>query len=172
MAKHKLQGTEWRPPHLRPSLYPEGPLTCAFGLDMAVDKELPAGLIPAPPELSRLTFKITQVPAPSCARPRAASRPAASRLSGVCVAQVGFRAVRDAFLSGGFVGLAKGMELNARWGKLKLGQYKGLKSYQRINHFPGTWQLGRKDNLSRNCARQVRPPQPPEPQESPSGGGF
>ena len=60
MAKHKLQGTEWRPPHLRPSLYPEGPLTCAFGLDMAVDKELPAGLIPAPPELSRLTFKITR----------------------------------------------------------------------------------------------------------------
>ena len=52
----------------------------------------------------------------------------------------------------------------ARWlDEVKLGQYKGLKSYQRINHFPGTWQLGRKDNLSRNCARQVRPPaQPPE----------
>ena len=80
--------------------------------------------------------------------------------------------MRDAFLSGGFVGLAKGMEFNALWGKLKLGQYKGLKSYQRINHFPGTWQLGRKDNLSRNCARQVRPPaQPPEAaEESPSGG--
>ena len=43
------------------------------------------------------------------------------------------------------IGLAKGSEWNALWGKIGLGQYKNLRSYQKINHFPGTWQLGRKD---------------------------
>ena len=61
------------------------------------------------------------------------------------------------------------------WGKIDLGSYQNLKAYQRINHFPGTWQvrdaaadllwkalralhrprqLGRKDNLARSCQRQ------------------
>ena len=120
---------EWRPSHLRPSLFADGPAVCAFGFCMAVDEELPEGLQLCPPELSRLTYKITQV---------------------------GFRCVRQAFQSGGFVGLAKGSEWNALWGKIGMGQYKRLRGYQRINHFPGTWQLGRKDNLSRNCAKQRR----------------
>ena len=42
------------------------------------------------------------------------------------------------------------------WGKIGLGQYAKLRPYQRVNHWPGTWQLGRKDNFSRNCARQRR----------------
>lgn len=121
--------TEWRPSHLRPSLFADGPAVCAFGFCMALDEELPEGLQLCPPELSRLTYKITQV---------------------------GFRCVRQAFQSGGFVGLAKGSEWNVLWGKIGMGQYKKLRGYQRINHFPGTWQLGRKDNLSRNCAKQRR----------------
>jgi hypothetical protein len=72
---------EWRPSHLRPSLFAERPAVCAFGFCMAVDEEMPEGLVPCPPELSRLTFKITQV---------------------------GFRCVREAFKSGGMIGLAKG----------------------------------------------------------------
>ena len=80
----------------------------------AAGEELPLGLVPCPPELSRLTFKITQV---------------------------GFRSVREAFKSGGMIGLAKGSEWNALWGKIDLGSYQNLKAYQRINHFPGTWQV-------------------------------
>ena len=30
---------------------------------------------------------------------------------------------------------------------------KGLSKYQRCNHFPGTWELGRKDNLWRNISK-------------------
>lgn len=32
-------------------------------------------------------------------------------------------------------------------------QSVGLLPYQRLNHFPGTWELGRKDKLYRNIAK-------------------
>eukprot|EP01050_Picozoa_sp_SAG11_P003499 SAG11_NODE_199_length_12635_cov_104.801771_2_plen_1022_part_00 len=117
----------FHPPHVRPSLFSGGPLTCAFGL--FADQPVPEGLLPCPEELSHLTYKITQV---------------------------GYKAVKNAFKSGGFRGLVKGKEYNMLWGKMGSSQMKNIKSYQRVNHFPGTWQLGRKDNLSRNIGRQVR----------------
>ena len=126
-AAPKPEPIKWREPHLRPSLFLGGPAVCAFGL-RACDP-VPEGLLPCPEHLSRLTFKITQV---------------------------GYRTVREAFKSGGWVGLVKGSEWNGLWGKIGLAQYKCLAPYQRLNHFPGTWQLGRKDNLSRNCAKQRR----------------
>ena len=115
----------FHPPHLRPSLFPDGDFTCAFGL--FADQPVPDGLVECPPYLSRLTFRITQV---------------------------GYAAVKTAFKSGGMRGLAKGKEWNALWGKL--ASNRNLQPYQRANHFPGTWQIGRKDNLSRHVMRQRR----------------
>jgi tubulin polyglutamylase TTLL4 len=46
---------------------------------------------------------------------------------------------------------------NVRWGKHMLADaFKELRSYQRINHFPGTGGIGRKDRLARNIARSRR----------------
>ena len=39
---------------------------------------------------------------------------------------------------------------------MKPEQYKSLNMYQRTNHFPGTWELGRKDKLCRNINRMRR----------------
>jgi len=42
------------------------------------------------------------------------------------------------------------------WGKhMKSISYKGLKESQKINHFPGTFQIGRKDRLWRNLSRMM-----------------
>ena len=49
---------------------------------------------------------------------------------------------------------------NVCWnGALKKGDFEKLNPYQRVNHFPGTWELGRKDKLGRNVekARRRRP---------------
>ena len=46
---------------------------------------------------------------------------------------------------------------NAYWASpLPSTRFKGLKSYQKVNHFPGTWELGRKDKLYRNVAKMRR----------------
>lgn len=46
---------------------------------------------------------------------------------------------------------------NVRWGKHMLpDSLKELKAYQKINHFPGTGGIGRKDRLARNIARAKR----------------
>lgn len=46
---------------------------------------------------------------------------------------------------------------NALWsGALKVDEFKKLNRYQRVNHFPGTWQLGRKDRLCTNIGRMRR----------------
>ncbi|XP_071570300.1 tubulin monoglutamylase TTLL4 isoform X1 [Temnothorax nylanderi] len=42
------------------------------------------------------------------------------------------------------------------WGKhMKSVAYKGLKESQKVNHFPGTFQIGRKDRLWRNLSRMM-----------------
>jgi hypothetical protein len=53
-------------------------------------------------------------------------------------------AVKQALARGGFV-LTEGDSWNLLWGKpLKLVDYKELAVFQKCNHFPGTWELGRK----------------------------
>lgn len=45
-----------------------------------------------------------------------------------------------------------GSRWNLLWGSpLKKELYKGMDRFQRCNHFPGTWELGRKDTLYK-CA--------------------
>ena len=39
------------------------------------------------------------------------------------------------------------------WGTLKPEKYSKLKPNQRVSTFPGCWQLGRKDYLSKNLMR-------------------
>ena len=46
---------------------------------------------------------------------------------------------------------------NLYWGRhLPPDVYSGLKSYQKVNHFPGTWCIGRKDRLATNLMRSRR----------------
>ena len=49
---------------------------------------------------------------------------------------------------------------NVAWnGALRKGDFERLNVHQRVNHFPGTWELGRKDKLGANLekARRRRP---------------
>ena len=46
---------------------------------------------------------------------------------------------------------------NVRWGKHMLPEsFKELRSYHKVNHFPGTGGIGRKDRLARNIAKSRR----------------
>lgn len=46
---------------------------------------------------------------------------------------------------------------NALWcSPLKSEEYRAIRRFQRVNHFPGTWELGRKDRLARSLARMRR----------------
>lgn len=49
-----------------------------------------------------------------------------------------------------------GNSWNAHWGKPKHDRVKEMNKYQKTNHFPGCWHLGRKDNLWRNLSRMKR----------------
>ena len=67
--------------------------------------------------------------------------------------------VKAAFKTAGFRVLAdkKSDGFNAAWnGALKHEDFKRLNRYQRVNHFPGTWELGRKDRLGRNVSKMRR----------------
>lgn len=50
----------------------------------------------------------------------------------------------------------EGNNWNAFWGKPKQDRVKEMNKYQKTNHFPGCWQLGRKDSLWRNLSRMKR----------------
>jgi hypothetical protein len=53
------------------------------------------------------------------------------------------RAIRTAFLEAGFRETA-GSEWNILWGSfVKRDGYRRLKPWQKCNHWPGTWELGR-----------------------------
>lgn len=67
--------------------------------------------------------------------------------------------VKAAFKTAGFrTVLNKASEgYNAVWnGCLKNEDLKRVNRYQRVNHFPGTWEVGRKDRLSRNIGKARR----------------
>jgi tubulin polyglutamylase TTLL4 len=72
------------------------------------------------------------------------------------ITQVNHATVGSALKSSGMKRLIKGNEWNALWGKLAHARYKQLETYQKNNHFPGSFQLGRKDSCARNIARMRR----------------
>ncbi|KAK3748193.1 hypothetical protein QZH41_012997 [Actinostola sp. cb2023] len=59
-----------------------------------------------------------------------------------CIARSGFRPTKRA------------SEWIGYWGKhMKATAFKSIREYQKVNHFPGTFQIGRKDRLWRNIQR-------------------
>ena len=64
--------------------------------------------------------------------------------------------IKTAFRIAGFRKCV-GDHFNATWTGTKKGEeYEQLKPFQRTNHFPGTWNLGRKDRLYRHLSRTRR----------------
>ena len=49
-----------------------------------------------------------------------------------------------------------GSQWNVLWGKPKYDRVKDMNKYQKTNHFPGCWEVGRKDGLWRNLSKQKR----------------
>lgn len=75
------------------------------------------------------------------------------RLSGIAN-----NGVKHAFRDAGFRCTAK-QHFNALWTSALAGdEFSRLRldRFQKVNHFPGTWELGRKDRLYRNVARMRR----------------
>lgn len=69
---------------------------------------------------------------------------------------VEYMCVKSAFKRAGFK-QTSGDNFNCMWSRhLKPEEYAELNKYQKTNHFPGTWAIGRKDNLARNLARMRR----------------
>src|SRR5690606_7195707 len=76
---------------------------------------------------------------------------------------VEFNVIKKAFKLGGFKRTNSSTDFNIFWGKrLKPSEFAKLNKYQKVNHFPGTYQLGRKDNLYRNLSRLKRMHNPKE----------
>lgn len=64
--------------------------------------------------------------------------------------------VRKTITNTGFVLVRKSNQWLGTWGKhMKSPMFKTLKETQKLNHFPGTFQLGRKDRLWRNFQRMI-----------------
>jgi len=62
-----------------------------------------------------------------------------------------YNCTRNAFKRAGFK-QTKGNDFSVLWGmSLKLNEFKELREFQRVNHFPGAYLLGRKDNCARVC---------------------
>ncbi len=70
----------------------------------------------------------------------------------VCV----YNCIKSALRAAGFAE-TEGSSWNVLWSSpLQPETLRNFSKYQRCNHFPGTWQLGRKDNLWRNMSRMRR----------------
>ncbi|XP_076823431.1 uncharacterized protein LOC143469566 [Clavelina lepadiformis] len=62
--------------------------------------------------------------------------------------------VRNTVMRSGFKPSKKGQEWIGYFGKhMKSSGFRSIKEFQKINHFPGSFQLGRKDRLWRNISR-------------------
>jgi len=66
--------------------------------------------------------------------------------------------VKAAFARAGFRNCPKDKDhFNAVWASpMKANSFHSFKAYQKVNHFPGTWELGRKDRLYRNISKMRR----------------
>lgn len=70
---------------------------------------------------------------------------------------VEFNVIKNAFKRAGFKRTKKFAQMNMLWGKhMKYNDYSKLNDNQRCNHFPGSWALGRKDNLHRHLTNMKR----------------
>ncbi|XP_033218603.1 tubulin polyglutamylase TTLL4-like [Belonocnema kinseyi] len=64
--------------------------------------------------------------------------------------------VRRTLTNSGYRLMKKTQDWCGTWGKhMRSNCFKTLKEYQKINHFPGTFQVGRKDRLWRNLSRMM-----------------
>ncbi|KYN42127.1 Tubulin polyglutamylase TTLL4 [Trachymyrmex septentrionalis] len=64
--------------------------------------------------------------------------------------------VRRTVVNSGYRLMKKCRYWSGTWGKhMKSISYKSLKESQKVNHFPGTFQIGRKDRLWRNLSRMM-----------------
>ena len=64
--------------------------------------------------------------------------------------------VKNAFLRAGFTQV-KGKHWNAKWGKhLNKADFAKLHRFQKVNHFPDSWCIGRKDRLMKTLIKQRR----------------
>ena len=63
------------------------------------------------------------------------------------------KCVQMAFRAGGFDFTTEGKNWNVFWGFVKPETLKNMNQFQKTNHFPGCWHLGRKDNLYRHVLR-------------------
>ncbi|XP_013772726.2 tubulin polyglutamylase TTLL4-like isoform X2 [Limulus polyphemus] len=62
--------------------------------------------------------------------------------------------IRQTVVRSGFRLTKKGTEWTGTWGKhMKCVHYKSIREFQKVNHFPGSFQLGRKDRLWQNFRR-------------------
>ncbi|KAK6627894.1 hypothetical protein RUM44_010376 [Polyplax serrata] len=62
--------------------------------------------------------------------------------------------IRKTLLNSGFKLVRKSNDWTGQWGKhMKSFVFKTLKDFQKLNHFPGTFQIGRKDRLWKNMYR-------------------
>jgi tubulin polyglutamylase TTLL4 len=83
-------------------------------------------------------------------------------LNRLCLYKVGpgsvaFRVVVQALEASGMKCTTSNENFNLLWAKRATPHILAvLKPYQKINHFPGTWGIGRKDSLARNITRMKR----------------
>ncbi|XP_062517471.1 tubulin monoglutamylase TTLL4-like [Corticium candelabrum] len=62
--------------------------------------------------------------------------------------------IKNCIKRSGFTPAKRGDIWLGYWGKhMKSPAFKSIREYQKINHFPGSFQIGRKDHLSRNLSR-------------------
>lgn len=62
--------------------------------------------------------------------------------------------IRRTLINSGFKLVRKSNDWTGQWGKhMKSFVFKTLKDFQKLNHFPGTFQIGRKDRLWKNLYR-------------------
>ncbi len=65
--------------------------------------------------------------------------------------------IKEAFSYAGFQ-RTPSMKFNGYWGKhfKEPGQWEAINGYQRVNHFPGSWAIGRKDRIGRIMSKMRR----------------
>lgn len=124
--------------------------------DPSPDEKHPAFLLPSqfpgtPPSIACLMAPSAAVIDQLGLTPIEAPHRAVVRFTGVAN-----EPVRLAFRLGGFR-VMKTEQYNVLWGSIKKKEdYRGIHRLQRYNHWPGTWEIGRKDRLYRNVAVAAR----------------